>query len=200
MNNYHYIISGLPCLSADFSPAQFSYEETVGHILPLLSERDRRAVAWIEQGFIPANLGHHFYRGASKCSIPFIRRWYEFDHNLRNAQVDYLSRKEGFDSERWTDGSFSTEFEDYPQMYRVFEMEDMMERERALDRLRWEKVNELLSFHYFDIDVILGFVIKARIVARWSEMDHEKGVRMFEELVAEVRGTFKGVNYQDNNK
>jgi len=198
MNNYHYIISGLPCLSPDFTPGQFSYDAVVGQILPLLSEKDRTAVAWIEHGFDSANLGHHFYREAAKCPNDFIRSWYEFDHNLRNAQVDYISRKEGCDSEKWMDGSFTTEFEDYPRLYQVFEIEDMIERERALDRLRWEKANELIRFHYFDIEVILGFIVKAKIVQRWSEMDHEKGAQMFETLVTEVRGTFKGVNYQEN--
>jgi len=198
MSNYQYIIAGLPCLSNDFSASGFSYDDVVNGILPLLSEKDRKAVAWIEHGSNPKNIGHHFYRGASKCPNSFIHRWFEFDHNLRNAQVAYISSKEGLDGTKWTDGEFSTEFDDYSRLEQIFEMPDMIERERALDRLRWDKANELTTFHYFDIDVILGFLVKARLVQRWSEMDPERGARMFETLVGEVRGTFKGVQFNEN--
>ena len=59
----------------------------------------------------------------------------------------------------------------------------------------WEKIGNLTTFNYFDIDAILGFITKLNIVARWYKLDEQTGREMFKKLVDEVRGTFKGVEY-----
>jgi len=70
-------------------------------------------------------------------------------------------------------------------------LKDPVEREQKTDMLRWEKATELTTFHYFDIDVILAFLLKASLVARWAKLDKETGTRLFRELVEEVKGTYK---------
>jgi len=196
MDNYQYIIVGLPLLSPDFTAKQFSYKDMYESIYAALSEKDRRAVRWLEHLHDSDTLCNHIYRGAAKCPNRFIREWYEFDRKVRNAQVDYLSKKEGHDGSAYLEGGLDTSFEEYPALCRIFGMDNLIERERALDKLRWEKVNSLTTFHYFDIDVILGFLLKAMIVSRWDRLDKEKGAEMFETLVNEVRGTFKGVKFE----
>ena len=47
------------------------------------------------------------------------------------------------------------------------------------------------------MEAILAFVAKLKIVDRWLTLDEEQGKEMFKRLVDEVRGTFKGVNYQE---
>ena len=59
----------------------------------------------------------------------------------------------------------------------------------------WEKISSLTLFNYFDINVILAFITKLNIVARWFRLDEQTGREMFKKLVDEVRGTFKGVEY-----
>jgi hypothetical protein len=59
----------------------------------------------------------------------------------------------------------------------------------------WEKISSLTLFNYFDITVILAFITKLNIVARWFKLDEQTGREMFKKLVDEVRGTFKGVEY-----
>ncbi len=64
-----------------------------------------------------------------------------------------------------------------------------------LDRYRWDRITEMTTFHYFDMDVILGFLAKGMIVGRWSSLDREKGAELFRRYVDEVRGTFKGIDF-----
>ena len=52
-----------------------------------------------------------------------------------------------------------------------------------------------MTFHYFDLTVILGFIVKLKIIDRWMKLDEATGREMFRELVDEVRGTFAGVKY-----
>ena len=77
----------------------------------------------------------------------------------------------------------------------VFSQKDILSRERGIDDLMWEKISSLTLFNYFDINVILAFITKLNIVARWFRLDEQTGREMFKKLVDEVRGTFKGVEY-----
>jgi hypothetical protein len=89
----------------------------------------------------------------------------------------------------------AAEFEEAPALEAVFDLGDILARERGIDDLMWDKISALTTFHYFDIEVILGFVAKLNIVARWFRLDEQTGREMFKKLVDEVRGTFKGVEY-----
>ena len=88
-----------------------------------------------------------------------------------------------------------TAFEEAAALEAVFNFGDILARERGIDDLMWDKISSLTTFHYFDIEVILGFVAKLNIVARWFRLDEQTGREMFKKLVDEVRGTFKGVEY-----
>ena len=90
----------------------------------------------------------------------------------------------------------SEEFEEAAALDNVLGAGDILSRERGLDDLMWAKIDNLTLFNYFDIDVILGFIAKLNIVARWFKLDEQTGREMFKRLVDEVRGTFKGVEYK----
>ena len=87
------------------------------------------------------------------------------------------------------------EFEEAGSLDAVLNAGDILSRERGIDDLMWEKISDLTTFNYFDIDAILGFITKLNIVARWYKLDEQTGREMFKRLVDEVRGTFKGVEY-----
>ena len=89
----------------------------------------------------------------------------------------------------------SEEFEEAPALENALNSADILSRERGLDDLMWAKIDNLTLFNYFDIDVILGFIAKLNIVARWFKLDEQTGREMFKKLVDEIRGTFKGVEY-----
>ena len=84
---------------------------------------------------------------------------------------------------------------DIDQLLQIFETPNIFERELQLDKFKWNKISDLTMYHYFDMDVILAFLAKAKIVKRWLDLDKESGAKLFEELVNEVRGTFKGINF-----
>ena len=68
----------------------------------------------------------------------------------------------------------------------------------ALDEVMWDKAVGLATFHYFDIDALLSFVVRLEIIHRWLRLDEKTGQELFRRLVQEVRGTFKGVEFTDN--
>ena len=196
MNNYHYIIAGLPYLIPDSGTERFSFGTIRSSVKEQLSDRDRRLVDWLEAGSNTDNLCGHFYRAVARQKSGFLRNYFEMDRKLRNAATVFIAAKTGTDPSKYTVGETESSMESYPELQEIFQCSDLFEREHRLDRLRWDKITEMTVFHYFDMDVILAFLAKGMIVERWQAMDKERGAVLFRQYVDEVRGTFKGIDFK----
>ena len=190
MTNYPYIIASLPELQTDFEAPGFDYPKTLDFIRSQCSARDCRYIDWLDAGFDDVNIGHYFYAKVAKSRCAFLRKYFEFDHRVRQAKVAFLEGKE-YDPLEVPDGE---------ALMDVFTTANLIERERKLDLLYWLKADEMVQFSLFDIDVILSFIVKARIADRWRKLDPATGAEFFKQLVQEVRGTFKGVEYDPDKK
>ena len=214
MSNFEYIISSLPYLTVDYKYAQGEGFGTVlEEIRENLGEQDAKALDFLLDGFNPQKLGADFYAEALRSSNKFIREYFRFDLNLRNAKVRYLNRVLGrpeeqdlvtgqgdefaqdldIDGYRFTGG----EFEEESKVQAALESASLLDREKSLDDVTWEKIATLETFHYFDLTAVLAYVAKLHIVDRWLSLDEETGRELFRKLVQEVKGTFKGVNYTE---
>ena len=195
MNNYEYIIASLPAISTDWKFTDNTPEDYLEEIKSQCSKADCEVIDFLREGLADENLDRDFYLRAFAHKNRFIRDYFLFDMNVRNAKVRYpntaLSREKGKDVMDLPEG----EFEQAQALETIFAGNDILARERALDDLVWDKISELTIFNYFDINAILGFIAKLHIVARWYKLDERTGRERFRKLVDEVRGTFKGVNY-----
>ena len=143
-HNYHYIIAGLPDIAPDMNGNAPTYESIVASIKEQLSERDLRLVDWLEYGFDEAHLTDHFYHSVARQKNSFLSSWYNFDLQLRNAKVVYLEKKAGKKGTSATLGEWNPEeFEDYARLQQIFDISNLIEREIALDKLRWAKISDI---------------------------------------------------------
>lgn len=197
MNNYEYIIAGLPVLLRDSKGyGALSGDEIIAQIREVCSEKDDKAISFLLEGLDESTLDEEFYRKALSHKDPFIREFFRFDLNVRNAKVVYLNRAlgrpEGTDIMA-VDGGV---FEKAPEVEAVLMTHDILARERGLDSLMWDKVDEITGMDVFSLSVILAFITKVHITDRWLKLDEQAGRKMFHRLVDEVRGTFKGVVFE----
>ena len=193
MNNYEYIIAGLPSLQPGVTGGHPAAEQVIRSIRDQLSGKDNELMDLLLSGYESDRLDADFYRKALKHRNRFIREFFEYDLNLRNAKVEYLNRSlgrpEGQDCvqpEGW-DGSG---FEGRQEIMAVLEGDDILKRERGLDDLLWKKIDEITVMDVFDIEVILGFTAKMKIIDRWDKLDPDTGHAMFRRLVEEIRATY----------
>ena len=216
MSNYEYIISSLPFLTADFRYEKEGqgFSHVLEEIRQDLSEKDSAALDFLLEGLDPDKLCPDFYARALAHPLPFLREYFRFDLNLRNAKVRFLNLELGrpeeqdlltgegteedqdldIDGYRFRGGEFTEE----ATVQLALAQESLLEREKALDDICWEKVSELETFHYFDLTAVLAYVAKLHIVNRWLALDESKGRELFRQLVREVKGTFKGVEYKED--
>lgn len=201
MNNYQYIIASLPELAMDGMTGEKDADTLIGEIKGLGSSRDVPVIEFLEEGYSAGKLTADFYARALSSRYPFIREWFGFDLNVRNAKVRYLNNALGREKDRdviiaWDpDKDGEREFAEAQELDAILSTDNILDRERGIDGLYWRKAEELTLFHYFDLTVILGFIARLKIIDRWMKLDEARGREMFRVLVDEVRGTFKGVEF-----
>lgn len=209
MNNYEYLIACLPPLTPEWRySGEGSFDEFISEIRRNCSAGDNALVDFMLEGLDGDNLDTEFYRRALAHRNRFIREYFRFDLNLRNAKVNYLNAALGRpagtdvitgldeDGEPLFDGG---EFEEKEKAESVLASDDILAREKGLDDMTWTKIDELTAFDYFDIEAVLGFIAKLHVIDRWFSLDEERGKEMLRTLVNEVRGTFGGVRYKATN-
>ena len=197
MNNYEYIIASLPDFTPDKGPAAESPEEIIEFVHSQLEEKDLVLASILEDGWNGDKLNLEFYEQALAQKNRFLREYFAFDLAVRNAKVRHLNKALG----RPEDTDIFLPIEEPDQeleatLDKIYEDTDILAKERAIDRLVWDRIDEITTFDYFDIDAILGFLAKLHIAQRWMALDEESGRAMFRQLTQEVKSTFKGVNYE----
>ena len=187
MDNYVYIVAGLPELTSAYEGSDFRYEALRESIVELLSEKDQQLVVLLEEGFDENTLGADFYAKAAKSKNRFIREYFDFDARLRNIKVQYLAKRLGKKADDYTLEMPEADFEEAAQIAAIMDDADFVEREKKMDELKWEKASDIARMDYFNMNAILAFLVKAKTVQRWAELDPVKGQEMFRKLVEEIR-------------
>ena len=189
MDNYVYIVAGLPELTSGFESTGFDYAAVKESIMELLSEQDQQLVELMEEGFDEATLGADFYAKAAQSKNRFIREYFDFDGRLRNMKVNYLAKRLGKNGEDYVVELPEADFEEGKQIEEILADADFVEREQRMDELKWEKATDIARMDYFNMNAILAFLVKAKTVQRWVELDPAKGEELFRQLVKEIRGS-----------
>ncbi len=146
-----------------------------------------------------------YYDRCEHSGCDFLRRWYGFDRELRNVSAAYTARLKGrtvatelvgggdvvYQLARSSAQDFGLRNEiDYmDRLFQILDSPDMLEKERRLDQLRWEKADEFTDFDYFNINKILAYAVKINIIHRWMTLDEKTGREMFRRLIGEMTGT-----------
>ena len=187
MDNYVYIVAGLPELTANYEGGDFDYKALRDSVMELLSEKDQKLVELMEEGFDENTLGADFYAKAAKCKNRFVREYFDFDARLRNIKVQYLAKRLGKKADDYLVEMPDADFEEQHQIRAILEDVDFVDREQKMDELKWEKASDIARMDYFNMNAILAFLVKAKTVQRWAELDPTKGQEMFTKLLEEIR-------------
>lgn len=190
MNNYEYIIASLPDIDKE-NKSDLYIDATREFIHSQLSEKDNSLCAMFESGFDCANLDKDFYDKALESSNSYIRNFFRFDLALRNCKVRFINKE----LERPSDMDILDipgwqEHEDMDRIEAAFTGKNLLSREKAIDELVWNKSEDLVLNHIFDLDIILSFLTRLNIVGRWLGLDKETGMKLFRKLIEELNASY----------
>ena len=136
-----------------------------------------------------------------------IRRYAEFSMNLKNLVTALTARKYGMSVAREVIGNkeFSMALRtsnakdfglgmEYPYVEKVIalmENDNLVERERGIDLLVWNFLDEAVVFEYFSLERVISYLLRLMIVERWSRMSSESGRKVFMEMIERFRQSFQ---------
>ena len=144
------------------------------------------------------------YEKGMKCRNKFLRRWFEFNLNLNNVLAAAICRRHGYDIQKVVVGenevaqtlrnngisknqNLAALLPELKQIIQVAEIENLLDREKHIDALRWQWIDEAVLFKYFELDNVLAYYIKAEILHRWDDLTQEQGEKVFRALIAEMK-------------
>ncbi|MCD7977889.1 MAG: DUF2764 domain-containing protein [Tannerellaceae bacterium] len=144
-----------------------------------------------------------YYAYAMKNSNEFIASWFEFNLNINNILTAYTCRKYGLDKAEYIIGdneiaeairsSNARDFGlgdtlDYlPALQRVAEEPNLMVREKKIDILKWEWLEENTFFKPFDIESVFAYLLKLEMIERWLTLDKTTGEETFRGIVGSMK-------------
>jgi hypothetical protein len=143
-----------------------------------------------------------YYTWAMDCGNKLISKWFRFNLNLNNLLNAYDCRKyqieiepvgedeiaESIKKSNQRDFGLSGTLEELDIFQRLAEESDLYEREKKIDLLKWQWLDEQTFFNYFSIERVFAYLIKLEIIERWVQLDTENGKKIFRELIDKLKG------------
>lgn len=144
-----------------------------------------------------------YYTECASSSSRFIKEWSETDRNLRNIAAAISARGIDIPVDQVIVGggniadslrrSSAADFGlrgELPYIDAVItavnDVANLVEKEHKIDQLRWAEVEGATEFDYFNISKVMAYLVKVNIIARWSELNPEKGREMLNKLMNEL--------------
>lgn len=144
-----------------------------------------------------------YYKYAMQSSNEFLNAWFEFNLHLNNLLTAVFCRKHQITQEPLIVGDTeicqilkTTHARDFgianlfpytEEVIKLAEETDLLEREKRLDAIKWDWLEEHTFFHYFSIERVLAHVLKVHMLQRWKMLSAETGAQIFRELLATMK-------------
>lgn len=144
-----------------------------------------------------------YYQYAMSCKNQFISEWFEFNLNVNNILSAYAARKYKLDvasvivgntpaceqlrTSNARDFGLGDTIDYIDQVQRISETEELVERERKIDTLKWKWLEEQSFFYYFTIERIFVFLMFLDMTERWISLDKQKGYELFRQMIENLK-------------
>lgn len=157
-----------------------------------------------EVNFLPENrLAGLYYAYAMKCKNRFVSDWFGFNLTVNNILVALTARKYKFEvaplivgdtcicealrTSTARDFGLGAEIDYLDQLMKISEVEELVEREKKIDQLRWDWMEEATFFNYFTIERLFVFLLQLEMIERWLSLDKERGSQLFRSMIEALK-------------
>ena len=108
--------------------------------------------------------------------------WIKFNRNFRNEIAWFRAHRAHKDPLK----SIRTTKENEPSLrevvYEASRMPDLLEAEKLLDRTCWQFLDDLAGGHYYDLEFLICYGLKLKILQRHHKYKSPKGHDAFDEM------------------
>lgn len=148
-------------------------------------------------------LASAYYAYAMKSKNPFIASWFEFNLNINNILAAFAARKykmnvaevivgdtevcEMLRTSNARDFGLSETLDYFEPLQRLVETDDLVEREKKVDQLKWKWLEDASFFHYFTVERLFVFLLQLEMIEPWVLLDKEKGSELFRQMIQNLK-------------
>ena len=148
-------------------------------------------------------LAAQYYAYAMNCKNKFVSAWFEFNLNLNNIQAALSARKykldiasaivgntdvcESLRTSNARDFGLGDTLTYLENVQRIAEIDELVEREKKIDQLKWEWLETESFFNYFTIERLFVFLLQLEMIERWISLDKEKGSELFRAMIQDLK-------------
>jgi len=156
---YTYLIASLPMLQFGAKPV-YSLERFLEMCRELIPEKDFK--------FLTSCCSETLLD--QPVEQPTLKQWQEFETGLRNELVKARASRKKIDPSKYLRQDGSGESSLYHIAANSLRIPSPAEAEKFLDQERWKRLEELSFGHYFDLDALVIYCLKLRILLRWADI------------------------------
>lgn len=144
-----------------------------------------------------------YYSYGMSSNNAFIASWFEFNLNLNNILAALAARKykmevssvivgatsicEQLRTSNARDFGLNETLEYFEALQRIADIEELVEREKKVDMLKWKWLEDESFFHYFTIERIFVFLMQLEMIERWISLDKEKDNELFRKMIQDLK-------------
>lgn len=149
-----------------------------------------------------------YYEYARQVPNKMMADWYQLNIDILNILTALIARKQGWQLSNYVQGGgevvetildnpnqhdfgLGSEFEYVKELMNCADTEDPVEKERLIDALRWNWLEEKTFLEPFDINALFSYLARTEMLERWALLDVEQGRARFTEIIGNLRGEAK---------
>ena len=148
-----------------------------------------------------------YYEYAFERKNEFVVKWFKMNFNITNILTALLARKHGWnvadfilgDNEitemlrmnKSKDFDLGREYDYVPELMKIAETEDPVEKEKRIDAFKWVWLDEHTFGDPFCIETVFAYLCKLEMLDRWDRLDPVQGKATFTKIVEDLRGEAK---------
>ena len=125
-------------------------------------------------------------------SHAFSRGWHDRETELRNAVVRLRARRRQVNVDSFIRPHAGARVYIQTAVTEAFQAPDPLQRERALDLLRWRILEELAGLDPFGIEAVFSYGLRLRLVWRWEGFKGGSGAAALDKAASETAATAAG--------
>lgn len=150
-----------------------------------------------------ALLAYYDYARTSRNAM--LAQWYDLNLNILNILTALIARRQGWQLADYVQGDsevaqtilrqatapdfgLTAELPYMRELIAASETTDPVEKERCIDALRWQWLEERIFFEPFDITTLMAYVARTEVLERWAQLDPEQGRERFTQIIEDLRG------------
>jgi hypothetical protein len=173
--SYYYLVATLPMLKYEDS-APFSCDEFLRLCKSNVNKNDYKIITEALSG--------------NTASYKFVKNWHQFDTNVKKELAEQRSKKLNRKGDKYNNTNYK-EFRIVEGVRAALAAKNAYEGELLLMKLCWKYLDEESTNHVFDLEGLLAFSIKLKLLERKSRFDKVEGNKEFKSLLNNLQSTMK---------